>query len=77
MIGCVLMGTGLVITKSELLTRVASSASFLDSYKFDEITLRMFGEAAIVTGRLSGQIRDSEGIHHVNQRCMRVYVKPK
>src|SRR5215216_7755495 len=68
-------GTGLMITKSELLTRVAFSASFLDPYKFDEIALRIFGEAAIVTGRLSGQMRDSEGIHHVNQRYMRVYVK--
>jgi ketosteroid isomerase-like protein len=67
--------SGLVITKSELLTRVASSASFLDPYKFDEITLRIFGEAAIVTARLSGQMRDSEGNHDVNQRYMRVYVK--
>ena len=68
-------GSGLVITKSELLSRVASSASFLDSYKFDEIALRLFGDAAIVTGRLSGQMRDSDGIHDVNQRYMRVYVK--
>jgi len=68
-------GTGLMITKSELLTRVASSASFLDPYKFDEIALRIFGEAAIVTGRLSGQMHDSDGIHDVNQRYMRVYVK--
>ena len=68
-------GAGLVITKSELLTRVASSASFLDPYKFDEIALRVFGEAAIVTGRLSGQMRDSDGTHDVNQRYMRVYVK--
>jgi ketosteroid isomerase-like protein len=68
-------GTGLVITKSELLRRVASSASFLDPYKFDEIALHMFGEAAIVTGRLSGQMRDSDGIQDVNQRYMRVYVK--
>jgi len=68
-------GGGLVITKSELLTRVASSASFLDPYKFDEIALRVFGEAAIVTGRLSGQMRDSDGTHDVNQRYMRVYVK--
>ena len=68
-------GSGLVITKSELLTRVASSASFLDPYKFDEITLRMFGEVAILTGRLSGQMQDSDGIHEINQRYMRVYVK--
>jgi len=68
-------GAGLVITKNELLTRVASSASFLDPYKFDEIALRVFGEAAIVTGRLSGQMRDRDGTHDVNQRYMRVYVK--
>ena len=68
-------GTGLMITKSELLTRVASSTSFLDPYKFDEITIRIFGEAAIVTGRLSGQMRDRDGTRDVNQRYMRVYVK--
>jgi len=68
-------GAGLVITKSELLTRVASNTSFLDPYKFDEIALRVFGDAAIVTGRLSGQMRDSDGTHDVNQRYMRVYVK--
>ena len=49
--------------------------SFLDSYKFDEITLRIFGEVAIVTGRLSGQIQESDGTHDINQRYMRVYVK--
>lgn len=67
--------TGLLITKSELLRRVASSASFLDPYKFDEMGLQMFGQAAIVTGRLSGQMRDSDGVYDVNQRYMRVYVR--
>src|ERR1044071_3797287 len=61
-------GAGLVITKSELLTRVASNAGFLDSYKFHEITLRIFGEVAIITGRLSGQIQESDGIHDIDQR---------
>ena len=68
-------GTGLVITKSELLRRVASSASFLDPYEFDEIAFHMFQQTAIVTGRLSGQMRDSDGVHDVKQRYMRVYVK--
>ena len=68
-------GSGLVITKSELLRTVAASTSFLDPYKFDEIALHMFGEAAIVIGRLSGQMRDSDGVRDVNQRYMRVYVK--
>jgi len=68
-------GTGLVIMKNELLRRVASSTSFLDPYKFDEIALHMFEQAAIVIGRLSGQMRDSDGVHDVSQRYMRVYVK--
>ena len=68
-------GNGLVITKSELLRRVASSASFLDPYEFDEIALHMFEQAAIVTGGLSGQMRDSDGVHDVKQRYMRVYVR--
>ena len=68
-------GAGLVITKSELLTRVASSPRFLDPYKFDEITLRIFGEVAILTGRLSGHMQDSDGSHDIDQRYMRVYVK--
>ena len=68
-------GSGMVITKSELLTRVASSANFLDSYKFDEITLRVFGAVAILTGRLSGQTKESDSIHDIDQRYMRVYVK--
>src|ERR1044072_6812991 len=63
-------GAGLMITKSELLTRVASSVSFLDPSKFDEIAVRVFGEAAIVTGRLSGQMRNNDGAHDVNQRYM-------
>ena len=67
--------TGLVITKSELLRRVASSTSFLDPYTFDEIALHKFEEAAIVIGRLSGQMRDSDGVRDVKQRYMRVYVK--
>ena len=68
-------GTGQVITKSELLRRVAASTSFLDPYKFDEIALHMFAETAIVIGRLSGRMQDSDGVQDVNQRYMRVYVK--
>jgi len=68
-------GAGLVITKSELLNRVRSNSSFLDPYEFDESALRMFGETAIVTGRLSGTMRDSDGTFHIEQRYTRVYVK--
>jgi ketosteroid isomerase-like protein len=68
-------GAGLVITKRELVSRIESSASFLDPYKFDEVALRMFGETAIVTGRLSGTRRDRDGTFQIEQRYTRVYVK--
>ena len=68
-------GAGLVISKRQLLDRVESSAAFLDPYKFDGITLRMFGDTAIVTGRLSGTRRDNDGSIHLEQRYTRVYVK--
>ena len=68
-------GAGLVITKRQLLERVESSTTFFDPYKFDEVTLRMFKDAAIVTGRLSGTRRGNDGTFYVEQRYTRVYVK--
>ena len=68
-------GAGLVITKRQLLERVESGTSFFDPYKFDEITLRMFGDTAIVTGRLSGTRRGNDGTFYLEQRYTRVYVK--
>ena len=68
-------GAGLVINKSQLLARVESRTPFLDQHKFDEITLRMFGDTAIVTGRLSGTRRDDDGTTYLEQRYTRVYVK--
>jgi hypothetical protein len=58
-----------------LLERVQSSATFFDPYEFDEITLRMFKDAAIVTGRLSGTKRGNDGTFYIEQRYTRVYVK--
>ena len=68
-------GDGRVIGKRQLLDRVESSASFLESHKFDEIALRVFKDAAIVTGRLSGEGRDKDGRFYLEKRYMRVYVK--
>lgn len=68
-------GAGLVITKRQLLERVVAGATFFDPYKFDEISLRMFGDAAIVTGRLSGTKRGNDGTFYLEQRYTRVYVK--
>jgi ketosteroid isomerase-like protein len=68
-------GAGQVITKRQLLERVASSTTFFDPYEFDEITLRIFKDAAIVTGRLSGTKRGNDGTFYLEQRYTRVYVK--
>lgn len=68
-------GSGLVITKRHLLERVKSSVAFYDPHKFDDITLRMFKDAAIVTGRLSGKKRGDDGTFYVEQRYTRVYIK--
>jgi ketosteroid isomerase-like protein len=68
-------GAGQVITKRQLLERVASSTTFFDPYEFDEITLRIFKDAAIVTGRLSGTKRGNDGTFYLEQRYTREYVK--
>ena len=68
-------GAGLVITKRQLLERVQPSTAFFDPYKFDEIILRMFKDAGIVTGRLSGTKRGDDGTFYIEQRYTRVYVR--
>jgi ketosteroid isomerase-like protein len=68
-------GAGLVISKQQLLERVQSNTAFLDPYKFDETNLRMFKDAAIVTGRLSGTQGSNDGTFYLEQRYTRVYVK--
>ncbi|HYH86162.1 MAG TPA: nuclear transport factor 2 family protein [Pyrinomonadaceae bacterium] len=68
-------GAGERIGKAELLERVASGASRLESHVFDEMELRIYGDAAIVTGRLTGKGRDEEGQLSFSQRYTRVYVK--
>ena len=68
-------GTGLVIGKRQLLERLKSGVPFPDPHKFDETSLRMFGDTAIITGRLSGTRRDNDGSVNFEQRYTRVYVK--
>ena len=69
-------GAGLFISKRELLERVASHQPHFDRHEFDEFTLRVFGDAAVVTGRLSGAGRDEAGVgFSLRQRFTRVYVK--
>jgi ketosteroid isomerase-like protein len=68
-------GSGTVIGKKDLLDRVGSSPNPLDSHKFDEIQLRLFGDTAIVTGRLSGAGTDETGAFEFSQRYTRVYLK--
>jgi ketosteroid isomerase-like protein len=69
-------GAGLVITKKLLLERVASAPSQFESHQFEEISLRIFGDAAIVMGQLSGRGRDDDGgVFDLLQRYTRVYVR--
>ena len=68
-------GAGLLITKSQLLERVASGPYPFDSHEFDETNLRIFGDAAVVTGRLSASGHDKDGPFHLQQRFTRVYVR--
>ena len=69
-------GAGRVVSKRQLLERVASHQPQFDRHEFDEFSLRIFGDAAVVTGRLSGAGRDEEGGEFsLRQRFTRVYVK--
>ena len=68
-------GAGRVVTKQQLLERVGANPSPFDSHEFDEIDLRLFGDAAVVTGRLAGRGRSEGGDFSVEQRYTRVYVR--
>jgi ketosteroid isomerase-like protein len=69
-------GAGLVITKKQLLDRVASAPLQFESHQFEELSLRIFGDAAIVMGQLSGRGHDEvEGVFDLLQRYTRVYVR--
>jgi len=52
---------GLIVSRRQLLERVASHPAQFNRHEFDEFTLRVFSDAALVTGRLSGSGRDEEG----------------
>lgn len=67
---------GEVITKAQLLAAVGQGNPF-DSNVFDEITYRIYGEAAVVTGRLTLEGRNADGPFRLQQRYMRVYVKQR
>ena len=68
-------GSGEMISKIDLLERVRLSPEFLHHHKFDETQLKMFDEAAIITGRLSGIMNDEDGSFDLTQRFMRVFAK--
>jgi ketosteroid isomerase-like protein len=68
-------GAGLIISKQQLLERVASSTDELARLEFDEFSLRLFGETAIVTGRLTVWDSHEEDRFRLRQRFTRVYVK--
>ena len=68
-------GAGLVVSKRQLIERVASGPPPFDWHEFDEFRLRVFGDAAVVTGRLSARGRGEGGEFSFRQRYTRVYVK--
>ena len=68
-------GAGQMISKQQLLERVAASPNPFDSHKFDEFSLRIFGDTAIITGRVFGNGRNKGGDFSLEQRYTRVYVK--
>ena len=68
-------GRGLRITKEELLERVRTAPPQFDEHRFDEFSLRLFGDAAVVTGRLSGSDTDEGGCFRFSQRFTRVYAR--
>lgn len=68
-------GAGRLISKRDLLERVASSPQPFDWHEFDEFRLRLFGDAAVVTGRLSAGGRGEGGEFSFRQRYTRVYAR--
>jgi ketosteroid isomerase-like protein len=68
-------GAGLLISKRQLLERAGSAPHPFDWHEFDEFRLRVFGDSAVVTGRLSAGGRGEGGDFSFRQRYTRVYVK--
>ena len=68
-------GKGHVVYKQQLLARISANPNPFASHEFDEFDLRIFGDAAIVTGRLTGKGRNDEGDFTLEQRYTRVYVR--
>jgi ketosteroid isomerase-like protein len=66
--------SGEVITKAQLLAAVGQGNPFTSNV-FDELTYRVYGDAAVVTGRLTLEGRNEAGPFRLQQRYMRVYVK--
>ena len=68
-------GSGRLVSKAELIERVASNPNPFDSHEFDEFTLRVYGDAAVVTGRLTGRGREGGREFVLSQRYTRVYAR--
>ena len=68
-------GTGRVVSKQQLLERVSANPNPFASHEFDEFDMRIFGDTAIITGRLSGKGRNDTGDFSLEQRYTRVYVR--
>jgi ketosteroid isomerase-like protein len=70
-------GAGLIVSKRQLLERVSSNPDAFARLEFDEFSLRLFRDTAIVTGRLSIRASDDDAAadFSLRQRFTRVYVR--
>src|SRR5262245_55889409 len=68
-------GNGDIVTKAQILAMVATTPWPFTTYAFDEVVFRMYGDTAVVTGRLRGSGQIGEQPAQIDQRYMRVYVR--
>jgi ketosteroid isomerase-like protein len=68
-------GRGDIVTKAQILAMVATTPWPFTTYVFDEVVFRIYGETAVVTGRLTGSGQSGDQPVQIDQRYLRVYVR--
>jgi ketosteroid isomerase-like protein len=67
-------GNADIVTKAQILAMVATTPWPFTTYTFGEVVYRMYGETAVVTGRLTGSGPMGEQPVQIDQRYLRVYI---
>ena len=68
-------GQGRIIDRQQLLEALVSAPNPFEQHRFWEIRVRLYGDCAIVTGRLSGHGTREGQRFVVDQRYTRVYIR--